>query len=207
MYILLATFIGYLFGCTNGSQLVGKRKKVSVKQEGMKNAGATNTTLVLGLKYGLVVLFIDIAKAILALLVMSAILKYNNIGFEAQIVLLYVTALFVVIGHNFPITMKFDGGKGTASLFGILLYIDWKFAFLGLFILLLFSVVANYFVIGTFMVYVSFLGFTGYMYGKSPAFIALLLLILFLIKHAENFVRIMNKDEVKVTSLLRKEAS
>lgn len=207
MYILLASFIGYLFGCTNGSQLVGKHKKVSVKQEGMKNAGATNTTLVLGLKYGLVVLFVDITKAILALLVMAAILKYNHIGFEAQIVLLYVTALFVVIGHNFPITMKFDGGKGTASLFGILLYIDWKFAFLGLFILLLFSVVANYFVIGTFMVYVSFLGFTGYMYGKAPAFIAALLLILFFIKHAENFMRIINKEEVKVTSLLGKEAS
>ena len=52
--------------------------------------------------------------------------------------------------------MNFKGGKGTASFFGILLYIDWKIAILGLIVLLLFAFVTNYFVTITLMLYVFF---------------------------------------------------
>lgn len=55
MYLLISSLVGYLFGCLNGSQLIGKYKQVSIKHAGMKNAGATNATLVLGVKYGVVV--------------------------------------------------------------------------------------------------------------------------------------------------------
>lgn len=207
MYFLISSLIGYLFGCLNGSQLIGKYKDVSVKHKGMKNAGATNTTLVLGFRYGLVVLFIDVCKAIVSLLLVAIILDYFQVGLDLAIIFLYVNALFIIIGHNYPFTMNFDGGKGTASLFGILLYLDWRFAFLGLFILLLFAIVANYFVMGTFMLYLSFIGFTGFTSGITPAIIAFLLLILFFMKHTENFKRIISKEEVKVTALFRKEAS
>lgn len=207
MYLLISSLVGYLFGCLNGSQLIGKYKQVSIKHAGMKNAGATNATLVLGVKYGVVVAFIDICKAIISLLLVAIILDHYQVGFELATVLLYVNALFVIIGHNFPFTMYFNGGKGTASMFGILLYLDWRFAFLGLLILLLFAIVANYFVMGTFMLYLSFIGFTGFTFGTPSALIAFILLILFFIKHAENFKRIINKEEVKVTTLFRKEAS
>lgn len=207
MYFLISSIIGYIFGCLNGSQLIGKYKDVSVKETGMKNAGATNATLVLGFRYGLVVLVIDVCKAIISLLLVAIILEHFQIGLDLAIILLYVNALFIIIGHNYPFTMNFNGGKGTASLFGILLYLDWRFAFFGLFILLLFAIVANYFVMGTCMLYISFMGFTGYSFGVTPAIIAFLLLILFLLKHTENFKRILSKEEVKVTTLFRKEAS
>lgn len=207
MYFLISSIIGYIFGCLNGSQLIGKYKDVSVKETGMKNAGATNATLVLGLRYGLVVLIIDVCKAIFSLLLTAIILEHFQIGLDLAIILLYVNALFIIIGHNYPFTMNFSGGKGTASLFGILLYLDFRFAFFGLFILLLFAIVSNYFVMGTCMLYISFIGFTGYSFGITPAIIALLLLVLFLLKHTENFKRILSKEEVKVTTLFRKEAS
>src|SRR5699024_11533453 len=68
----------------------------------MKNAGATNTTVLLGWKYGFIVAFIDIFKAIISLLLAAIILDFMNVLFEMQMVFLYVNALFVVLGHNYP---------------------------------------------------------------------------------------------------------
>lgn len=206
MYLLIV-IIGYLSGCINGSQIVGKFKKVNIKKNGMKNAGASNTTVLLGWKYGFIVAFIDVFKAVISLMLAAMLLNKYNVLFDMQILLLYVNALFVVIGHNFPLTMHFNGGKGTASFFGVLLFLDWKFAVMGLIILLLFAIVTNYFVLGTFMLYVSFITYTAYTFGRSVTYIAFLFTILFLIKHAENFKRIMNKKEVKLSTLFRREAS
>lgn len=207
MYILLVVMIGYLFGCVNGSQIIGKLKDVNIKSSGMKNAGATNTTLLLGWRYGIIVACIDVFKAVFSLLLTAILLQQYHLMLELQVTLLYANALFVIIGHNYPIQMNFSGGKGTASLFGVLLFIDWKFAVTGLFILLLFAAVTNYFVTGTFVLYISFIGYTAYSFGRGPAMISFLLLLLFLLKHIENFRRIMNKEEVKISSLLRREAS
>jgi len=115
MYVLLTIIIGYLFGCLHGSQIVGKLKQINFKKNGSKNAGATNTVLLLGWKYGFFVAFVDVFKAIISFLFIAVILHKYNVAFEIQIILLYINALFVVIGHNFPLTMNFKGGKGTAS--------------------------------------------------------------------------------------------
>src|SRR5690625_4074435 len=208
MYLLfIIMFIGYLFGCINGSQIVGKFKNINIKNSGMKNAGASNTTILLGWKYGFIVAFIDVFKAIISLLVTAIILNNYNVLYEFQILLLYINALFVVIGHNFPLTMSFKGGKGTASFFGVLLFLDWKFAVMGLVILLLFAFFTNYFVTGTLVLYLSFIMFTAYTFGRGATYIAFLFTVLFLVKHIDNFRRIMNKEEVKLSSLFRREES
>jgi len=207
LYIIIIILLGYLFGCLNGSQMIGKLKNINIKQNGMKNAGATNTTVLLGWKFGFIVAFIDIIKAVISLMVATVFLNKVGVAIEWHVLLLYVNALFVIVGHNYPIQMSFNGGKGTASLFGVLLFIDWKFAVLGLFILLLFAIVTNYFVTGTLMLYLSFIGYSFYYFGRGPATIAFLFTMLFVMKHVENAKRIINKEEVKVTSLFRREVS
>ncbi len=208
MYLLVFIIIaGYLFGCINGAQIVGKYKNINIKNSGMKNAGASNTTVLLGWKFGFIVAFIDVFKAIISLGLIAIIVDNYNVLFDHQIVLLYINALFVIIGHNFPITMSFKGGKGTASFFGVLLYLDWRFAVTGLAILLIFAFVTNYFVTGTFMLYLSFIMFTVYTFGRGTTYIAFLFILLFIMKHIENFKRIMNKEEVKISTLFRREAS
>lgn len=207
LLILILMIIGYLFGCINGSQIVGKYKNIDIKNNGMKNPGASNTTVLLGWKYGIVVACIDIFKATISLVIAANLLDRYLVSFELQMLLLYINALFVVIGHNFPFTMNFKGGKGTASFFGILLFIDWKIAILGLIVLLLFAFVTNYFVSGTLMLYVSFITYTAYTSGRGPTVVAFLLFVIFIFKHVENFRRILNNEEVKLSSLFRKEAS
>ncbi|WP_047983154.1 glycerol-3-phosphate acyltransferase [Ornithinibacillus californiensis] len=204
MYLLISIVIGYLFGCVHGSQLVGKYKKIDIKKSGVKNAGASNTTILLGWKYGILVALIDIFKGTLAVLLMLYILNGNAITGDAQILLIYVTALAVILGHNFPITMKFSGGKGTASLVGILLAIDWKIALIGIGILLIFTFATDYLVIGVLMMYISFLVTTYYFYGLEPTMIVILLSVLSILKHIENYKRIINKEEKKLSSMFQK---
>lgn len=157
MYFLIAGIIGYLFGCLHGSQLVGKIKNVDIKNSGVKNAGASNTTIILGWKYGILVALIDIFKATLAILLVLFIITENGITGDWKYLLIYTTVFFVIIGHNYPITMKFSGGKGTASLVGALIAIDWKIALIGIAILLIFTFTTDYLVIGVLCMYLSFL--------------------------------------------------
>lgn len=204
MYFLVSLLLGYIFGCIHGSQLVGKYKKVDIKKLGVKNAGASNTTILLGWKYGIFVGLIDIFKGTLAVLLVLYILNENGIIGETQTLLIYVTAFAVIIGHNYPITMKFSGGKGTASLVGILLAIDWKIAVVGIGILFLFTLASDYLVIGVFMMYISFLITTFYYFGVEPTMIVVVLSVISILKHMENFKRIMNRQEKTLSSMFQK---
>src|SRR5690625_7388682 len=112
----------------------------------MKNAGATNATLLLGWRYGLFVAFIDVFKAVLSILLIIFILNKNGIINEAQTLFIYINMVFVIIGHNYPITMKFNGGIGTASFIGSLLVMDWMIDFIWI-IILFFIVVATFYIV------------------------------------------------------------
>ncbi|WP_085993470.1 glycerol-3-phosphate acyltransferase [Oceanobacillus senegalensis] len=207
MYFLMVSMIGYLFGCLHGSQLVGKWKSIDIKNSGVKNAGASNTTILLGWKYGVLVAFIDIFKATFAILLVLYVVSENGIYGDMQTLLVYTTAFFVIIGHNYPVTMKFNGGKGTASLVGALLVIDWKVAVIGIGVLFIFTLATDYLVIGVLFMYFSFLITTFLFFGIDPTLVVILLSMLSILKHMENYKRIIKKEETKLSSMYKKKIS
>lgn len=204
MYLLLACIIGYLFGCLHGSQIVGMYKQIDIKKSGVKNSGASNTTILLGWKYGILVALIDVFKATVSILILLFILKENGVTVETQTLLVYINALFIILGHNYPITMKFRGGKGTASLVGALLAIDWRIAVIGIGILFIVTFATDYLVVGVLFMYISFLITTYLFLGMAPTMIAMLLSVLSVMKHLENYKRILNKEETRLSSMFRK---
>ncbi|WP_010529351.1 glycerol-3-phosphate acyltransferase [Lentibacillus jeotgali] len=203
--VLIVSLIGYLSGCIHGSQVVGKYKKMDIKNTGVKNSGASNTTILLGWKYGILVALIDIFKATLSILMVLYLLEGQGITGAAQTLLVYINALFIIVGHNHPVTMKFSGGKGTASLIGVLLAIDWKIAVIGIAILLLFTLATDYLVVGVLFMYVSFLVTTYLSFGIEPTMVVVLLSVMSIMKHMENYKRILNKEETTISSMFRKE--
>lgn len=207
MFFLIAAVIGYTFGCIHGSQLIGNYKKIDIKNSGVKNAGASNTAILLGWKYGIIVGIIDIFKATLAILLLLFILNENGITGDLKHLLLYTAVLFAIIGHNYPATMRFSGGKGTASVLGALLAVDWKIAVIGTAILLIFTLATDYLAIGVFFMYVSFLITTFMFFGMEPMLIVLFLSFLSIFKHLENYRRILKKEEKKLSSMFAKKAS
>ncbi|WP_080875400.1 glycerol-3-phosphate acyltransferase [Oceanobacillus timonensis] len=206
MYYLISCLIGYVFGCIHGSQIIGKLKKCDIKGEGVKNAGASNTTILLGWKYGVIVALIDIFKATLAILLVLFIVGEEGIPAEEVSLSIYLTALFVIIGHNYPITMKFSGGKGTASLVGALIAIDWRVAVIGIAILVFFTFATDYLVVGVLCMYLSFLITTYYYFGFEPALVVIGLTLLCIYKHLENYRRILSKEETRLSSMFKKSA-
>ncbi|MFZ3579441.1 glycerol-3-phosphate acyltransferase [Virgibacillus sp. DJP39] len=204
MLYLLSIVIGYLFGCAHGSQLVGKLKKVDIKKSGVKNSGASNTTILLGWKYGAVVAFIDILKASLSVVLLSYIVNLYDLTADITILLVYMNVFFVIIGHNYPITMSFKGGKGTASLVGALLVLDWKIAVISIGALLLFTFITDYLIIGVLLMYLSFVVTTFYYFWIAPGFIAFILFVISIVSHKENYKRILVKEETKLSSLFGK---
>ncbi|MFS0749063.1 glycerol-3-phosphate acyltransferase [Oceanobacillus sp. 1P07AA] len=207
MYSVVACILGYLFGCIHGSQIVGKLKGINIKEEGVKNAGASNTTILLGWKYGVAVAIIDIFKATAAILLLLILLHGNAIPTQEQHIYIYLTTLFVIIGHNYPITMRFSGGKGTASLVGAVMAIDWRIALIGIGILIVFTIATDYLAIGVLGMYISFLITTYSFFGLVPFFIVIGLSVLSIYKHIENYKRIIGKEETKLSSMFGKKAS
>lgn len=206
MYVLLTVFIGYLFGCLHGSQIIGKYKQINLKQEGSKNAGASNTAILLGWRYGFIVAIIDITKAMASFLVIAMILQESILMIDVQL-LFYLNGLFVLIGHNFPLTMHFKGGKGTASFLGFLLCLDWKFALMAFSLFLLVAMITKYFVLGTLMGYISFVIYTATLFDRSITIVSIAFILLFMLKHIDNFKRIASKEELKISTVFRKEVS
>ena len=114
---ILSLVMGYFVGCLNPAAFIGRKKNVDLTKTGTGNLGATNTALVLGQKAGWIVLVFDIFKSLFSY-------KAAKLLFPQLRLAGYIAGLGVLLGHCFPITMGFRGGKGLASFGGLVLAAD-----------------------------------------------------------------------------------
>ena len=128
--------IAYLIGSISFSVIFTKIiAGFDVRDKGSKSAGSTNVLRTAGKKAAILTLICDILKGIVTIFLSVYIgnkSEYNNTE-----ILVQISALFVAIGHTFPIFFKFKGGKGVATSLGVIMVINWK---LGL-ILLIYALV------------------------------------------------------------------
>ena len=101
-------------GCLNPAAWIGKKNHIDLKQAGTGNLGATNTTMVLGRKAGAFVLVFDVAKSFLAARLARWLLPQLAVSGM-------LASIGVILGHCFPITMHFSGGRGLAAFGGMML--------------------------------------------------------------------------------------
>ena len=114
MEVFLSLILGYAMGCLNPAAWIGKKNHIDLKQAGTGNLGATNTTMVLGRKAGAFVLIVDVAKSFLAARLARWLLPQLAVSGM-------LASIGVILGHCFPITMHFSGGKGLAAFGGMML--------------------------------------------------------------------------------------
>jgi len=206
--LLTVLVAGYLIGCIHGSNAAQILSGVNLKKAGHGNAGASNATLSLGWKYGILVGLIDIGKGIFAILLFRFILNDYFSFTDSEIsILLYLTGAAVILGHNFPIHMKFRGGKGTASLIGIFIALDWKMGLIGFIAIIVFSLITDYLIIGVFVLYAIFvISALIFEPSISPSIISFLLFLIAFYLHKENMKRMRHGTEPKVTSAFKKKS-
>jgi acyl phosphate:glycerol-3-phosphate acyltransferase len=120
---LLLIIIAYLIGSIPTALIISKKFfGVDIRDYGSGNMGATNTFRVLGSKYGTVVMILDILKGAIAVALYNFMPYYFNTEHELwRTNFMIGLGLAAVLGHIFPIYANFKGGKGVATLFGMLL--------------------------------------------------------------------------------------
>ena len=121
MEFITLLILSYLTGSIPTSIIVSRiAKNIDIRDHGSGNAGATNVYRILGWKYALIVLLLDIFKAWLPTAIYATtIFQYISILDIGFIQIL--CGSFSVIGHTYPIFAKFKGGKGVGPLIGVLL--------------------------------------------------------------------------------------
>ncbi|HPL52830.1 MAG TPA: glycerol-3-phosphate 1-O-acyltransferase PlsY [Bacillota bacterium] len=116
MKYVLVSVIAYLLGNFSTSYLISRAAgKIDIRKYGSGNAGSTNVLRVLGVKAAAVAFLGDLLKGTAAVLIGKQLGgSYGEI----------VAGIFVVLGHNWPVFLKFKGGKGIATTIGLMIPID-----------------------------------------------------------------------------------
>lgn len=199
MQIVFCAMIGYFFGNINPAFILSKLKGFDIRQRGSGNAGASNTVITIGKKAGLFVALFDIAKAFAASII--AFYLFPEIRF-AKI----LSGSCCILGHIFPVLMKFHGGKGLASLGGTILAFDPCFFFILLLFEIIFGFSLDYVcvvpVTGSVIFTLAYALMTGDVVGTSILSVVSLVI---LYKHVENFKRIQNGTEAHISFLWKKD--
>ncbi len=193
-----SVIISYLLGSFSPSLVFSKFTKKELRNQGSKNLGASNATIVLGWKYGLLVGLIDIFKGTIPVLLVRFL-------FPSFIILPYLVAAAAVLGHMYPFYLKFKGGKGFATYMGIILGLDWRFFIIIGIATILITLISNYIVLATLTVVISF---PIYLVFLAPfPYYALILApvsLIIIIKHRSNIKHIIAGDEVGIRSTFHK---
>ncbi|HCU57550.1 MAG TPA: acyl-phosphate glycerol 3-phosphate acyltransferase [Anaerolineaceae bacterium] len=109
---LIACIVAYFIGSIPFGLLVARARGINIREVGSGNIGATNITRNLGWKLGALVGVLDFTKSFLPALLARSLFTQDS--------LVMLVSIMPVLGHIFPIWLKFKGGKGVATIFGIL---------------------------------------------------------------------------------------
>ena len=136
--------IAYLLGAIPFGMIVSRLMGgIDISKHGSGNIGGTNVYRTLGTKAGAIVIVLDLAKAIVAVLLAKFIVGTTDVLVVAGIVNMdwhwaqVLAALMVMVGHNWSVYIKFRGGKGVATYFGAWFAMYWPAALVGGIILIL----------------------------------------------------------------------
>lgn len=203
---IICLLIGYVFGLFQTAYIYGKIHGIDIRNYGSGNAGTTNTLRVLGTKAGILVLFGDMLKCILA--VVAAVLIFGSTHQDMIYLLKIYASAGAILGHNFPFYLHFKGGKGIAATAGMIVAFHSFFVpvcaalFFGVFF------VTHYVSLGSLVLYAGFfiemivLGQMGVFGMSQPHLIELYIVTAFLTimayyKHRENIKRLLSGTERK----------
>ena len=189
----------YFIGGINPAYIKSKRHGFDIRNTGTGNAGASNALLSFGKRAGVLIAFIDIFKAFL-------IVKLSALAFPTVKISKELAGTGCMVGHMFPVQLRFKGGKGLSCLGGVILAFSPKCFLLMLMAETILALIVGYAAVIPITAAVAFpviymifggcwMGFALYMIAAS----------IMEIKHIENIRRIRAGTEIKVSYLWNKE--
>ena len=201
---IVAVAIGYVIGLFQTGYLYGKSHGIDIREHGSGNSGTTNTLRTLGWKAGAITFIGDVAKAIVAVVIVHFLFREME---GLKVIELYA-GFGAVLGHNFPFYLKFKGGKGIASTSGMILAVCPQAAPLCLILFIAIVLATRYVSLGSIIMVIAFviqsitynhLGWLGVESGYMPEFdiLAACFTALAIWQHRANIKRLINGTENK----------
>ena len=192
--MIISLFFAYLIGSVPFGKIITKILiNKDITQTGSGNIGATNVYRSVSKKAGILVLILDAIKPIIAL----TMIQYLNPNLFNEYKFIFF--LVSIIGHIYPIWLKFKGGKGVACFFGgnlLLMPIPTIFA------MIIWLLVVKFSKLSSFGALLSIFVLTSYelifIYGTLNKVIILLLFVLIFLKHSSNIKRLIKGQENKI---------
>jgi len=206
--IIIVFVLAYLLGSIPASVWIGKMiHGIDVREHGSGNAGTANTIRVLGWKTGIPVLIIDLAKGWTAAM-LPHFFHIADPGSALLTNLQILTGVTAIVGHIFPVLAGFRGGKGVATVFGVLLAIQplLTICCLGVFlgVILLTGIVS----VSSMSAGIAF-PVLLFLFFDTPSVIfkvfSVLVAIALLITHRKNIGRLIRGEEAKLIKFGRKD--
>jgi len=181
----------YLIGTFPTGSLIARYQGVDLTSQGSGNVGATNVTRVIGKGAGLLTMCIDALKGLLAVY-LGTLFTHNNL-FPV------LCGVVVVAGHCFPIPLKLHGGKGVATTLGVLFYLAPMAAVIGVITFLSVALTTRIISLSSLTAAAAITGYAllGELSSDLTYAIVCIALIV-VIKHRENIVRLLKREEKKV---------
>ena len=199
MAYVISALIGYLLGCSNMALYISKIKGIDLRNYAGGNLGTANTVMVMGWLPGIMVGVHDIGKSALVML-LARLLFPQAEGVSA------LAGVACVLGHMFPVFLKFKGGKGFASYIGMMLMMNWQFGLCVLAAVVAVTLIFDYLALGTTVTVLSLPVFLLVSRAGWLSVIAVLAATAAIIwKHRENYVRIVKGTEFGFRKTMKKE--
>ncbi|KOY85024.1 acyl-phosphate glycerol 3-phosphate acyltransferase [bacterium 336/3] len=205
---ILAYFLGSIpTAVWVGTKIYGK----DVRDFGSGNAGATNTFRVLGKKAGIFVLFFDVLKGFLATHLGTLLLERDNIVKDDLIYYQMACGILAIIGHIYPIFANFKGGKGVATILGMVIALHPQVSLLSILVFLLILIATHYVSLGSIIAGFSFPIFlmTVPVFRQNNPTLVIFSTILALVlvyTHRVNIKRLLAGNENKIYLFRRRNA-
>ncbi len=197
----------YLLGSIPNAVWIGRVFfNTDVRNHGSNNAGSTNTLRVLGYKAGIPVLLLDILKGFLAVKMIYLTFYYipetgEYINFQLLL------GLAVILGHIFPVFANFRGGKGVATLIGVILAIDPISMLICIGVFMVTLIITKYVSLSSMIAGLSFPVLMVVVFNtttSSLVIFSMIVFVLLLFTHQKNIERLVRNQESKAHFLFRK---
>ncbi|MDX5420328.1 MAG: glycerol-3-phosphate 1-O-acyltransferase PlsY [Hymenobacteraceae bacterium] len=202
LLIAVLFIIAYLIGSISTAVWIGKAYYgIDIRQHGSGNSGATNTFRVLGKKPGTIVMLIDIFKGWVATSLAALLVIFNAVPADDLIIYKLIMGALAVVGHIFPVYERFKGGKGVATLLGMMLAIHLEVALMCMVIFVVVLFTSRYVSLGSMIAALAFpiLLLLPRFHPDNPILIifGFVLFAVVALTHRKNINRLLHGEESK----------
>ena len=200
LQIIICLVLGYIVGSFSTGYVIGMINHVDIREMGSGNAGTTNAFRTLGKKAGIITFIGDFLKAFLVVLLVRFVI-YNDVEYVKLLEL--ICGFGCVLGHNFPVWLKFHGGKGIAVTAGVFVAIDPWILPVGIPMFAVLVLTTKYVSVGSLAVLTLFPIWNAIRFNGLPQYIWIIVVsclytAMAFFQHRQNIQRLMNGTENKI---------